>query len=260
MLAALPVHAGLFDDEEARKAIVELRARVLQNDEQIRTRLTELAAAQAQTAAQMAQQMASLMGEQLTALRRSLLDLNNQIEATRADLARMRGGDEQLLREIAEQSRRQQEASQALDARIRRLEPVRVTLDGQEFAAHLDERRQYEEAITVMRGGDFDKAVGAFSLLLRRWPGSGYADAARFWQANALYGKRDYKEAIAAFRAFVAASPEHPRAAEALLALANSQAEMKDVRAARRTIEDLMKAYPTSEAAQAGKERLAALK
>ena len=45
-----------------------------------------------------------------------------------------------------------------------------------------------------------------------------------------------------------------------VLAVANSQAEMKDPRGARKTIEDLMKAYPQSEAAQAGKERLAALK
>jgi TolA-binding protein len=77
---------------------------------------------------------------------------------------------------------------------------------------------------------------------------------------NALYGKRDYKEAITAFRAFVAGAAEHPRAPEALLALANSQAEMKDPRGARRTIEELMKTYPDSEAAQAGKERLASIK
>ena len=63
-----------------------------------------------------------------------------------------------------------------------------------------------------------------------------------------------------AFRAFVTAAPDHPRAPEALLALANSQAEAKDVRGARRTIDELMKSYPQSEAAQAGKERLATLK
>jgi len=62
------------------------------------------------------------------------------------------------------------------------------------------------------------------------------------------------------FRAFVTLSPAHPRAPEALLALANSQAEMKDTKAARRSIEELLKSYPQSEAAQAGKERLGSLK
>ena len=42
--------------------------------------------------------------------------------------------------------------------------------------------------------------------------------------------------------------------------MANSQAEMKDTRGARRTLDELVKAYPQSEAAQAGKQRLATLK
>jgi hypothetical protein len=37
-----------------------------------------------------------------------------------------------------------------------------------------------------------------------------------------------------------------------MLAIANCQAELKDTKAARKTIEDLVKAYPKSEAAQAG--------
>jgi TolA-binding protein len=36
--------------------------------------------------------------------------------------------------------------------------------------------------------------------------------------------------------------------------------ELKDAKAARRTIDELIKTYPQSEAAQAGKERLASLK
>ena len=50
------------------------------------------------------------------------------------------------------------------------------------------------------------------------------------------------------------------RAPEAVLSIANCQIELKDTRAARKTLEDLIKAYPQSEAAVAGKERLARLK
>jgi len=45
-----------------------------------------------------------------------------------------------------------------------------------------------------------------------------------------------------------------------MLAMANCQIEMKDNRGARKTIDDLVKAYPASEAAAAGKERLGSLK
>ncbi len=246
--AAATSHAGLFDDEEARKAIVDLRSRIALVDEQGKTRSTEQATAQA------------ALLEQLTALRRSLLDLNNQLEAMRGEIAKLRGNGEQTTRELAELQSRQKDLGQALDDRLRKVEPVKVALDGREFLVDADEKRAYDAAIAIIRTGEFDKAVAALATFQRRYVGSPYADSVRFWQGNALYGKRDYKEAIAAFRAFVAAAPDHQRAPEALLALANSQAEMKDARGARRTIDELMKAYPQSEAAQAGKERLASIK
>jgi len=241
-------HAGLFDDEEARKAIVELRSRVTQIEEQGRARNAELAAANAQVM------------EQLSALRRSLLDLNNQIEAMRSEVAKLRGSDEQVMRDLAEVQKRQRDLGQSLDERLRKLEPVKVAIDGREAVVDQEEKRLYEEAIAAIRAGEFDKSVGLLNNFQKRYAGSPYAVSARFWLGNALYGKRDYKEAVNAFRSFVNSAADHPRAPEALLAMANSQAEMKDPRGARKTIEELVKAYPQSEAAQAGKERLASIK
>jgi tol-pal system protein YbgF len=241
-------HAGMFDDEEARKAIVDLRNRVAAVDEGLKARTAEATATNTQ------------LLEQVGALRRSLLDLNNQLEAMRGEIAKLRGNDEQITRELADLQRKQKDIGQAMDERLRKLEPVKVTLDGKEFVVEQDERKAYEEAIGVIRNGDFDKAVAMLTAFQRRYVGSNYTDSARFWLGNALYGKRDYKEAINAFRAFVTAAAEHPRAPEALLALANSQAEMKDSKGARKTLDDLVKAYPGSEAAAAAKERMATLK
>ena len=265
---ASPAHA-LFSDDEARKAILDLRARVTAGDEATRARLAELltridALAAAQASAQAVQQAGATqnreVAEALQALRRSLLDLNNQIEGVRGEIARLRGEQEQLAREVAELQRRQKDVSQGIDDRLRRLEPLKVSLDGQEFLAEPEEKRQFDEALAALRGGDFDRALAAFGAFSRRYPGSGYNDAVRFWMGSALYGRRDHREAIAAFRAFVNAAPRHPRAPEALLAIANSQAEMKDRVAARRTIDELVKTYPQSDAATAGKERLASLR
>ena len=267
--SASPAHA-LFSDDEARKAILDLRARVAAGDEATRARLAELltrieALSAAQVSSQAAQQAGQSaqsreMAEALQALRRSLLELNNQIEGLRGEIARLRGEQEQLAREVAELQRRQKDVSQGIDDRLRRLEPLTVSLDGQEFLAEPDEKRQFDEALAALRGGDFDRALAAFGAFSRRYPGSGYNDAVRFWMGSALYGKRDHREAIAAFRGFVNAAPRHPRAPEALLAIANSQAEMKDRVAARRTIDELVKTYPQSDAATAGKERLASLR
>jgi len=248
LAASLPAHAGLFDDAEARQAIVELRARVTQSEVESKARLADLTATRTQLTAELDQ------------LRRTLLDMSGQIDALRAELAKMRGNDEQRAKELADLQRMQKDLSQSLDERVRKFEPAKVTLDGREFNVDPAEKRAFDEAFATIRTGDFDKAVAALSGFQLRYPASPYADATRFWLGNALYGKRDYKEAINTFRAFVGAAPKHPRAAEALLALANSQAELKDPRAARRTLEELIKSYPQSEAAQAGKERLASIK
>ncbi|MDE2372325.1 MAG: tol-pal system protein YbgF [Burkholderiales bacterium] len=245
LLAAGPSRAGIFDDDEARKAIVDLRNRVAAVEESSKSR------ADANSAA---------LTEQLGAIRRSLLDLNNQLEAMRGDIAKLRGNDEQLARDIADLQRRQKDVGQAMDERLRALEPAKVSLDGKDFTVDQDEKHAYDEAIGAIRGGDFTKAVTLLGNFQRRYPASPYGDSVRYWMGNALYGKGNYKDAIAAYRAFVNQSPDHPRAPEALLALANSQAETKDTRGARKTIDELLKAYPQSDAAKAGKERLSSLK
>jgi tol-pal system protein YbgF len=243
--AAASAQAQLFPDNEARKAIVELRAA----DEQQQKTIADLAATHKD------------LNEQIQQLKRSLLDLNNQLEQVRAELARQRGANEQLARDVSEVQRRQKDIAQGVDERVRKLEPQRVKVDGKEFLAEPEEKRQYEEAFASIRASDFVGSVTALSGFLRRWPESGYADSARFWLGNAYYGKRDLKESIAAFRAFIAAAPpDNVRVPEALLAIASAQAESKDRTGARATLNELLKKYPDSEAAQAGKERLAALK
>ena len=86
--AGTVAHAGLFDDEEARKAILDLRARIQASDDASRARVGELDKANNQVFEQ---------------LRRSLLDLNAQLEAQRADNAKLRGSQEQVARENQKQ-------------------------------------------------------------------------------------------------------------------------------------------------------------
>jgi TolA-binding protein len=45
-----------------------------------------------------------------------------------------------------------------------------------------------------------------------------------------------------------------------MLAVANCQIELKDVRAAKRSLEELVKAHPQSEAASTARDRLARLR
>jgi tol-pal system protein YbgF len=247
-LMSLPARAGLFDDEEARKAILDLRGKLEQLRQEQTQRQTEYA-------------------DQMAIFKRSMLDLNNQIETLRAELAKMRGQDEQsthssrdVARDLAELQRKQKDLQTALDERLRRLEPQRVNLDGREVVVDPAEKRAYDEAITTLRKGEFARAADALTSFQQRYPSSAYGGHVQYWLGNAQYGKGDVKAASGVFRALVSSSPDHPRAAEALLALANCQVELKDSKGARRSLEDLVKNYPQSDAAVAGKERLAQLK
>lgn len=106
-LAAMPSHA-LFGDDEARRAIIELREKVDANR-------------QAADAAQqrLQNELNRATEENAVPTRRSLLELSNQIEALRAELARLRGQNEQLARDVSELQRQQKDVLAVLDERLR---------------------------------------------------------------------------------------------------------------------------------------------
>ena len=177
-------HAALFEDEEARRAILELRQRF-------------------DALQQSNQRSGERSGEEVSQLRRSLLDLQTQIEALRTEQASLRGQNEQLQREVAELQRRQKDIAQGVDERLRKFEPLAVTVDGREFRADPAEKREFEAALAVFRSGKFPEAATAFGSFMRQYPQSGYLPSARFWLGNAQYATRDYKEAINNFKSLL---------------------------------------------------------
>jgi tol-pal system protein YbgF len=219
-------HAALFEDEEARRAILDLRQRVEQQ------------------------------GSEIQNFQRSLLEQQNQFEALRDETARLRGEKEELTQEL----RRQQEQSQGVENRLKKFEPASVKVDGVEFMADPAETKAYEDALAIFRQGDFASATGAFTDLMKRYPKSGYGLPSLFWLGNAQYANRDYNNAIKNFNLLLNKGPNHLRAPEAMLSVANCQLELKDIKAARKTLGDLVKIYPHTEAANAATERLVKLK
>lgn len=262
-LAAAPAHAQLFGgDDEARRAILELRQRFEAQRVQ-----SERQAAQSVAEMRRLSEESAQARQDIDQLRRAVLDLSTQIDALRGELARLRGTDEQLARDISELQRRQKDLAQAVEQRLqvaedrlKRFEPAKVTVDGREFIADPAEQREFDAALAVFRRGDFAAAQNVFAEFVRRYPQSGYAPSARFWLGNARYATRDYTGAIADFRALLQQAPDHARAPEAVLSIANCQIELKETAAARQTLQDLVSAYPQSEAAAAARERLSRLR
>jgi len=226
--------AALFEDDEARRAILDLRQKL---EATIKT--------QAEDNAQ---------------LRRLLVDLQGQLDNMQAELNKSRGGQEQLARDVSEMQLRQRDAQTGLEERLRKFEPATVKLDGLEFQVDQAEKRDYDASMDVFRKGDFVAAQTSLQRFVQRYPQTGYMPSALFWLGNASYAVKDYKGSLAQFRQMLTLSPAHARAPEAMLAISNVQLELKDTKAARKTLEDLVKAFPQSDAAQAAKDRLTKLR
>ncbi|AIY43059.1 TPR repeat containing exported protein; Putative periplasmic protein contains a protein prenylyltransferase domain [Collimonas arenae] len=236
MLAAVfsapTAHAGLFDDDEARRAILDIRAKI----DAVNARVDGKA-------------------DKTTSL--SLSDQNDRLNQ---ELAKLRGQIEVLTNELANTQQRQKDFYVDLDTRLRKLEPQKISVDGQEVNVGANDQKAYDAALATFKSGDYKTAATAFSNFVRSNPDSGLTPSAQYWLGNAYYALRDYKNAIAAQQVVVSKYADNPKAADALLNISSSYTELKNKPQSKRALEQLLSQYPNTPAAQTAKERLDAMK
>jgi tol-pal system protein YbgF len=230
--APILAHAALFDDTEARKAILDIRTQIqtLQHD----------------------------MGDK--ADKSSTLTLADQNEQLRQEIARLRGQIEVLTNQLSEAQQRQKDFYVDLDTRLRKLEPQQVTIDGKDVSVDLTEQKTFTSAQALLNGGDYKGAAAAFSDFLKRYPQSGYAASAQFFLGNAYYGQGDYKNTVATLQLLMKNYPDNPKVPDAQLLVGSSYIELKDKPAAKKMFTTLIAQHPDAPAAKTAKERLAGIK
>jgi tol-pal system protein YbgF len=291
-LLAPTAQAALFEDEEARRAILDLRQR-LENQRQTQLQSTEQTL---QKSLDQSQKQFEILRKQVETLlkqveldinqskqdnRQALLQLQAQIEAIKQDIANLRGEREQLLRDITLLQRAQKDTNVDIEERFQKINSqlakqeaapppvkeeapksskVNVQVDGFEFLADPEEKRDFEAAFVLFRKGDFAAAAKEFAQFVKVYSASGYKPSALYWLGSAKFARRDFNEAIAQLKGLVTDFPNHARAPEAMLTVGNAQLEIKQPKDARKTFNDLLKLYPTTEAAAAAKDRLAQIK
>lgn len=235
MLAAcLPLQAGagMLDDDEARRAIIDLRGKV----------------------DTIARDLAARIDTKLD--KAGTLDLINQQEQTLQEVAKLRGQIEVLGNELTNAQKRQKDFYVDLDARLRNLEPRKINIDGKDAAIEPAEQTAYDAALQLFKAGNYKVAAGALDAFVKRYPESAYAANAQYWLGNAHYALRDCKSAIAAQQVVVKAYPDSPKAPDAMLNIASCYTELKDKSSAKKMLDALIAHYPESSAAETAKERL----
>jgi tol-pal system protein YbgF len=245
-----PAQAALFGgDDEARRAILDLRQRLEQSQNATRALIEQNAQSQNQT-----------QNEAIAQLRSALLDLQGQIDRLKSDLAQSLGAQERLARDLTELQLRQKDVLSTVDDRLRRFEPVPVTIDGREVMVDPVEKADHDKAMALFRQADFAAAQVALESFVLRHGTSAYVPSALFWLGNAQYANKAYQASMVNFQKLLSMAPNHPRAAEAMLAISNVQVELKDLKAARKTLEDLIATYPQAETTGTARERLSRLR
>ncbi len=228
--------AGIFDDDEARKAILDLRAKVDAVNARLDSKL------------------------ETKADKGTVLELANENEALRAEISKLRGQIEVLTNDLTNAQKRQQDFYVDLDNRMRKLEPKRMTVDGQEATVDVNEQRTFDAAMALFKAGDYKAAAPAYTNFLTNYPQSAFAGSAQYWLGFSYFAQRDFRNAIANMQQVVKSYPDHPKAPDALLNIASCHIELKEKPAAKKVLESVLAKYPDTEAAQAAKNRLAALK
>ena len=260
--AAMPVQAGLFDDDVARKGVEDLRRDVQQYGRDNNDRIQRI------------EESVRNIG---------VVELLRQIDALNAEIARLRGQMEVLANQNDQLQKRQRDFYLDIDSRLKRLEggaqpsaaapaaiasppPASVATPPPAAPARQPtkedqarEMKAYDAASNLFRKNDFASAVDAFRAFLKDFPQSALAPNAEYWVGISYANLRDYRNAIATQEGLLARYPQSPKAPDALLALAAIQAEQGDNGSARNTLEDIIARYPQSEAAGKARTRLAAL-
>jgi len=267
LAAALPVQAGLFDDEEARRRIESLRQELMQQGKDNEARIARL------------EESIRNIG---------VVELLRQIDQLNAELARLRGQLEVLGNDNQQIQKRQRDFYLDLDSRLKRLEGVPAGAPAQatpstsasapeagpvapqvapqavpRVSTREDQAREvraYDAASNLFRRNDFPSAIEAFRAFLKDYPGSQLAANAGYWIGISYANLKDFRNALAAHEELLKRYPQSQKAPDALLAIAAIQVEQGDAGSARNTLEDIIARFPSSEAAGKARTRLAALR
>jgi tol-pal system protein YbgF len=200
----------------------------------------------------------------------SLLDLAQRIDRVQNDLRGIRG-EVEVLQNSSEGGKNQTRSLYSdLEKRLAALETLGgvapSTMGGAPgsvpaapplgAAAAAGEQATYDAAFTALKASDYPKAIAGFRNFVATYPTSPLASNAQYWLGEAHYVNREYQNAITAFQRVTTEWPESRKAPDALVKIGFTQAALNRNGDARITLEDVVRRYPGTEAAQLAAERL----
>jgi tol-pal system protein YbgF len=190
----------------------------------------------------------------------SLLDLANQGESLRRDLRSMHNDVDQLTNGFDASRKQQRDLYADIDRRLKNLESHGVAAASgagdDSAAAGADDKAAYQNAFSLLKDSQYDRAIAAFQKFLASFPDSPLSDNAQYWLGEAYYVNKSFPEAQSSFQRVVDKYPGSHKRADALLKIGYCQYELKDFESAKATLTLVSKQFPDAPAAHLAQQRL----
>ncbi len=120
--------------------------------------------------------------------------------------------------------------------------------------------QSYRQSLQLLRTGSFEPARLGFETFINENPGTAFTDNANYWMGVTLVKLGQPDRAVGAFSEVFQKFPAEDFVAPALLELARTFNSMDSKNEARLTLEKLVEEHPRSRFATAGRELLAELR
>lgn len=207
-----------------------------------------------------ARRQINVLTESVKNNQRALIELTNANEQLVQENAKLRGKIEELERLTDEQSTNLKSYYSEINDRLKRLEPQNIEVEGIKGSSQPGEKELYDQALKEFREGSPSEAEALLTQFVLKYPSSPYWPVAQYWLSASKYASRDYKGSINVANVLLKRYPEHARAPEAMLNIANCQLESNQKSEARKTLDALIKKFPESKSADTARSTLSKLK
>ena len=209
-----------------------------------------------------------------------MICLLNQVEALKAEVARLRGFQEEQAYQMEVAEKRVKDLFVDLDTRLNQVKELAnrpsapqadvIHLQPAQTLANLPtvapptadpdaESRAYGAAHALVKGGKYKEAVRAMQTFLGQYPSGSLAPNAVYWMGFSQVNLGDFPGAATSYQKLIDDYPGSSKAPDAMLSLARARIQSNELAQARATLEQLIGKYPTSKAAATGKKLLATL-
>ncbi len=202
-----------------------------------------------------------------------VLSLLNQIEVLQAEVARLRGAQDELDHRQQIADKRQKDVLADFDLRLketRELEartaaaptisggaPIPVVAAAPVAGDPEAETKAYEVALNRVKAKDYPAATSALNGFLKRYPNAVLAGNALYWLGFSYYAQGDYKNAQLSQQRLLKDYPQHAKAPAAMIGLARAEIQMGEAGKANQVLDQIIAKYPkTEEAAMAQRMQL----